>query len=75
MKEKAKELAKEKNKRMPTIYEGTEFIKYLLANPNGTKDASKDEIQLIINEILEKRSRTEERRVGKECRSRWSPEH
>ena len=51
-----KELAKEKNKRMPTIYEGTEFIKYLLANPNGTKDASKDEIQLIINEILEKRS-------------------
>ena len=27
----------------------------------------------IINEAL--RSRSEERRVGKECRSRWSPYH
>ena len=51
-----KELAKEKDRRMPLIYEETEFIKYLLANPNGTKDASKDEIQTITNEILEKRN-------------------
>ena len=28
-----------------------------------------------LSEILEKRSRSEERRVGKECRSRWSPYH
>ena len=28
----------------------------------------------IQNDIL-KRSRSEERRVGKECRSRWSPYH
>ena len=50
-----KELAKEKGKRMPTPYEFTEFIKYLLKNPNGTKDASNNEIQLITKEILEKR--------------------
>ena len=32
----------------------------------------------VINsetEILKLRSRSEERRVGKECRSRWSPYH
>ena len=28
-----------------------------------------------IIEILESESRSEERRVGKECRSRWSPYH
>ena len=50
-----KELAKEKGRKMPTPYEFTEFIRYLLANPNGTNDASKDEIQLIANEFLEKR--------------------
>ena len=27
------------------------------------------------NDIVPKRSRSEERRVGKECRSRWSPYH
>ena len=31
----------------------------------------------VINEVgsYVKRSRSEERRVGKECRSRWSPYH
>ena len=28
-----------------------------------------------INEIKNSRERSEERRVGKECRSRWSPYH
>ena len=51
-----KELAKEKGSSMPMPYEFAEFIKYLLANPNGTKDASKDEIQSITKEILEKRN-------------------
>src|SRR6266516_8101461 len=31
--------------------------------------------QLMKQEILELRRRSEERRVGKECRSRWSPYH
>ena len=26
-------------------------------------------------ELIERAGRSEERRVGKECRSRWSPEH
>ena len=30
-----------------------------------------EELQLTIDELL----RSEERRVGKECRSRWSPYH
>ena len=30
--------------------------------------------QLVIN-LVKERSRSEERRVGKECRSRWSPYH
>ena len=29
----------------------------------------------ILNLIKEKAKRSEERRVGKECRSRWSPYH
>ena len=31
--------------------------------------------QSSLYEHLEKMSRSEERRVGKECRSRWSPYH
>ena len=37
-----------------------------------------DDGQLDIHrmlDILEKHKRSEERRVGKECRSRWSPYH
>src|SRR2546422_9904039 len=29
----------------------------------------------VISDQLKKRGRSEERRVGKECRSRWSPYH
>ena len=29
----------------------------------------------IISRLLEAEGRSEERRVGKECRSRWSPYH
>ena len=36
--------------------------------PNGAVDALKEELTRRI-------SRSEERRVGKECRSRWSPYH
>src|SRR3712207_9575740 len=31
--------------------------------------------RLLISGVNEKTSRSEERRVGKECRSRWSPYH
>ena len=38
----------------------------------GTYDPLKDPAEVKINEEL---TRSEERRVGKECRSRWSPYH
>ena len=31
--------------------------------------------KLIMECLLETKARSEERRVGKECRSRWSPYH
>ena len=46
------------------------------------KDTGSPEVQVAlltahINELNEhlKKNRSEERRVGKECRSRWSPYH
>ena len=30
---------------------------------------------MVVDETLRRRMRSEERRVGKECRSRWSPYH
>ena len=38
-------------------------------------EASKDKTIDTINKIKDKNKRSEERRVGKECRSRWSPYH
>src|SRR5258706_16452112 len=35
----------------------------------------KDANQLLTRYVLEAFERSEERRVGKECRSRWSPYH
>ena len=34
-----------------------------------------DEESAQVNLFIQNRSRSEERRVGKECRSRWSPYH
>ena len=38
-------------------------------------DESGNNLMLNDGTILEFRDRSEERRVGKECRSRWSPYH
>ena len=38
-----------------------------------SSDDLADEIQSLCEERNSTRSRSEERRVGKECRSRWSP--
>ena len=46
-------------------------LKELLVEPN--KQAKVEHCNSIINLLLKDRS--EERRVGKECRSRWSPYH
>ena len=34
-----------------------------------------DSVSMTLDEVLKKLTRSEERRVGKECRSRWSPYH
>ena len=48
--------------------EATEDKKYVF---QVAIDANKVEIKKAVEEIF----RSEERRVGKECRSRWSPYH
>ena len=37
--------------------------------------AAADIVEIIGDYVTLKRKRSEERRVGKECRSRWSPYH
>ena len=69
---------------MPTHidYHGS-FEEYVAAKWNIQNNMTKtDFLVLNFNQILAKelaaktqRSRSEERRVGKECRSRWSPYH
>ena len=50
-------------------------------DPSESFDQSMQELEALIEQMengrlpLEARSRSEERRVGKECRSRWSPYH
>ena len=38
-------------------------------------DAEKEEWYFAIVDVIAVLTRSEERRVGKECRSRWSPDH
>src|SRR3712207_8803713 len=42
---------------------------------NETPEEKKARLERIIAEAKAKKERSEERRVGKECRSRWSPHH
>ena len=36
---------------------------------------NEEERSRVIQSLIELKNRSEERRVGKECRSRWSPYH
>jgi len=55
------------------------WIKKFIIYNNKThpEKLGKEEIQKFINHLAVDKyvSRSEERRVGKECRSRWSPYH
>ena len=52
----------------------TLFVPELNEHYHSTKGARTESQHIFINMGL-KASRSEERRVGKECRSRWSPYH
>src|SRR5438067_6010877 len=61
---------------------GTEYHWYVLAHQNTTKRSANDYTTSLTGlkfKIAHRRAgsekRSEERRVGKECRSRWSPYH
>ena len=51
-----------------------DYIFKRLFSKKGNEDILKDLLEGIL-EIPIKEVRSEERRVGKECRSRWSPYH
>ena len=50
-----------------------EIKKYLETNDNG--DTTTQNLWEAAKAVLRGKFRSEERRVGKECRSRWSPYH
>ena len=59
------------------IYSGYSLISYY-ADSQKSEQAYEELAQLVVDRptiSLPKPSRSEERRVGKECRSRWSPYH
>ena len=41
----------------------------------GERGVTNDEINAMEQAVKELEARSEERRLGKECRSRWSPYH
>src|SRR3712207_9542246 len=54
----------------------TKRIKYLGINlTKEVKDLYNENYKTFLKEIDDDIKRSEERRVGKECRSRWSPYH
>ena len=44
-------------------------------NPDFNYDMDDDQEQVTLDKNKQNLRRSEERRVGKECRSRWSPYH
>ena len=57
-------------KEVPNAQEGVIYIDSAAALIEISKNATTEEFTLAKNQL-----RSEERRVGKECRSRWSPYH
>ena len=53
----------------------SEIKTYIKKFENAITESNFDEAKTLLTLIDKKSSRSEERRVGKECRSRWSPYH
>ena len=62
---------------MSVILETKQLCKFYGAGENQVKAVNLVDIQIDQGEFVAivGKSRSEERRVGKECRSRWSPYH
>ena len=62
---------------MSVILETRQLCKFYGAGENQVKAVNQVDIQIEQGEFVAivGKSRSEERRVGKECRSRWSPYH
>src|SRR2546427_12568647 len=56
----------------PAVATTSAGVAWALGYPDGER-ISRDEMLAVVHRIAAARS--EERRVGKECRSRWSPYH
>src|SRR2546421_9829178 len=55
---------------------GNHELEYYTSNTkNAAMDGAGNLVITAVKETLAPRYRSEERRVGKECRSRWSPYH
>ena len=67
-------------RKKPVIRNGKEYIYWEARYTAGYDPGTGKQIQRSITgktqkEVSRKLKRSEERRVGKECRSRWSPYH
>ena len=52
-----------------------QMAKFKITKKNEVLEMVADELIKKADEIKKANKRSEERRVGKECRSRWSPYH
>ena len=82
-----KMLADELNVTKQTIVNNAKSLDIIFEKENGVNYINENDCLRIVNKITKKENtpqnkvynskeiRSEERRVGKECRSRWSPYH
>ena len=68
----AEQVADSRTARVTHAFDATQrrFLPDVVVYPNST-----EEVAAIVRLAAERLLRSEERRVGKECRSRWSPYH
>src|SRR5574344_835735 len=58
-----------------TFGNGINGVALFMVDSNGKLDSTFSEDGILPDTVRENKYRSEERRVGKECRSRWSPYH